>query len=150
MRCDWNCPCPGYKEGMVERNLWREVKEGEGLKILKIEEFYFELLWSLEIFLWIRCCHKMDYTCTYPGTLARIENSVSELELLLLLLVRVAIRACVEQWTDLGGQGHPHLNDLAGIETCATSGQAVARRGIGISHARGSTFQSLSIFVWTR
>lgn len=34
----------------------------------------------------------------YPGTLARIENSVSELELLL-LIVRVAVRACVEQWT---------------------------------------------------
>lgn len=93
----------------------------------------------------------MDYTCTYPGTLAGIESSVVELELLLLLLiVRVAIRACVEQWMDLRGQGHPHLNDLAGIETCATSGQAVARRGSGISHARGSTFQSLSIFVWTR
>lgn len=30
---------------------------------------------------------------------------------------------------DLRGQGHPHPNDLAGIETCATSGQAVARRG---------------------
>lgn len=27
MRCDWNCPFPGYKEGVVERNLWREVKE---------------------------------------------------------------------------------------------------------------------------
>lgn len=33
----------------------------------------------------------MDYTCTYPGTLARIESSVVELELLLLLIVRVAI-----------------------------------------------------------
>lgn len=35
MRCDWNWNCPGYKEGVVERNLWREVKEvkeGEGLK----------------------------------------------------------------------------------------------------------------------
>lgn len=83
----------------------------------------------------------------YPGTLARIESGVSELELLLLLIVRVAIRACVEQWMDLRGQGHPHLNDLAGIDT---SGQAVARRGSGISHARGFTFQSLSIFVWTR
>lgn len=64
MRCDWNCPCPGYKEGVVERNLWREVKEvkeGEGLKMLKIEEFCFELLWSLEIFLW---WDRMDYTCT--------------------------------------------------------------------------------------
>lgn len=39
MRYDWNCPCPGYKEGVVERNLWREVKEvkeREGLKKLKI------------------------------------------------------------------------------------------------------------------
>lgn len=38
---------------MVERNLWREVKEvkkGEGLKMLKIEKFCFELLRSLEIF----------------------------------------------------------------------------------------------------
>lgn len=64
MRCDWNCPCPGYKEGMVERNLWREVKEvkeGEGLKMLKFSEFCFELLWSLEIFLW---WDRMDYTCT--------------------------------------------------------------------------------------
>lgn len=43
----------------------------------------------------------------YPDTLARIESSVSELELLLLLIVRVAIRACVEQWM-LRGQGHPH------------------------------------------
>lgn len=102
MKCDWNWNCPGYEEGVVERNLWREVrevKEGEGLKMLKIEEFCFELLRSLEIFLWIRCWGRMDYTCTYPGTLARIESSVSELELLLLLIVRVAVRACVEQWT---------------------------------------------------
>lgn len=52
MRCDWNCPCPGYKEGVAERNLWREVrevKEGEGLKDVEIEEFCFELLWRLEI-----------------------------------------------------------------------------------------------------
>lgn len=117
--------------------------------MLKIEEFCFELLRSLAIFSWFRCWDGMDYTCTYPGTLARIESSVSELELLLLLVVRVAIRACVEQWMDLRGQGHAYPNDLAGIETCATSGQAVARRGSGISHARGSTFQSLSIFVWT-
>lgn len=60
--------------------------------MLKIEEFCFELLRRLEIFLWIRCWDGMDY----PGTLARIESSVSELELLLLLIVRVAIRACVE------------------------------------------------------
>lgn len=42
MRCDWNCPCPGYEEGVVERNLWREVKEvkeGEGLKMLKLRSF---------------------------------------------------------------------------------------------------------------
>lgn len=41
MRCDWNCPFPGYKEGVVERNMWREVrevKEGEGLKMLRFEE----------------------------------------------------------------------------------------------------------------
>lgn len=60
--------------------------------MLKIEEFCFGLLWSLEIFLW---WDRMDYTCTYPGTLARIESSESELELLLLYL-RVAVRACVE------------------------------------------------------
>lgn len=90
--------------------------------MLRFSEVCFELLRSLEIFLWIRCWDGMDYTCTYPGTLARIESSVVELELLLLLIVRVAIRACVEQWMDLRSQGHPHLNDLAGIETCATSG----------------------------
>lgn len=61
--------------------------------MLKFSEVCFELLWSLEIFFW---WDRMDYTCTYPGTLARIESSVSELELLLLLIVRVAIRACVE------------------------------------------------------
>lgn len=37
-----------------------------------------------DFFLWIRCWDGMDYTCTYPGTLARIESGVSELELLLL------------------------------------------------------------------
>lgn len=37
------------------------MKEGEGLKMLKIEEFCFELLWRLEIFLW---WDRMDYTCT--------------------------------------------------------------------------------------
>lgn len=76
--------------------------------MLKIEEVCFESIKELGDFLCIRCWDRMEYTCAYPGTLARIESSVSELELLLLLIVRVAIRACVEQWMDLRGQGHPH------------------------------------------
>lgn len=78
----------------------------------------------------------------YRGTLARIESSVVELELLLLLIVRVAIRACVEQWMDLRGQGHPHRTISLGWRLVPP--QAKQLRDVAVaSPTRGDPHSSL-------